>query len=224
VIFKLFSDKPQRFSVLGGPFKGATVFLNPKNSKRKLFGLYEHVLNDWIRSTADKVQFVFDVGANTGYDTYGFAHLLSKGNTQPTDIIAFEPEAMNFPELTTPRHWECYSKCSIEVIEKFAAADETETTTTLDKCFSDRSHLQERSGLIKIDVEGAEVEVLRGACSLLSNPKMNWLIEIHGKDLIPQVSQFFLDVNRRFLIKALSPLPFIGSEQRSIDTFWLVTI
>ncbi|MEM9283399.1 MAG: FkbM family methyltransferase [Verrucomicrobiota bacterium] len=224
MIFHLIGKKPKKLKILRGPFKGATVYLNPSNSRRKLFGLYEHVLNDWIIKYSQGKGFVFDVGANTGYDTYGFAYLLSKGNKEKSTIVAFEPEAAQFPELVTPSTWDCYSESEIEIIEKFAGAEDNDSTTTLDRALEERPHLNQQQGLIKVDVEGAETEVMKGATHLLSRENVSWLIEIHGKDLIPEISAYFSSAGRPFLIKDLTPLPFVGAELREIDTYWLLTI
>ena len=59
---------------------------------------------------------------------------------------------------------------------------------------------------------------------LLSDDKHDWLIEIHGKELIPVISRFFVDRNRPFLIRNLNSLPIIGAEKREIETFWLTTM
>jgi hypothetical protein len=223
-MWKLFRNTPQDLRVLRGPFQGARMFLNPANSKRKLFGLYEHCLNDWIATVAPTKDFAFDAGSNTGYDLYGLAYLISRKNSRSIEIIGFEPEAKSYPELLIPSSWADYSNCKIEIIEKFAGANESESTVTLDGCFSQRTSLKEKKGLIKIDVEGAEAEVLKGAGRLLENPNHDWLIEIHGKDLIPEVCHFFVELSRPFLVRSLEPVPFLGAEERAIDTYWLTTI
>jgi len=223
-MIKLLQKTPQDLRILLGPFRGARMFLNPSNSRRKLLGLYEYVLNDWIRTTTPRKDFAFDVGANTGYDLYGFAHLISHGNTRVANLLAFEPEAASFPELTAPMTWRCYSKCHVEIIEKFAGATDSGTSVTLDRSFSERPAFAGLRGLIKIDVEGAEVDVLNGATALLDNPSHDWLIEIHGKELIPEVCRFFVDRGRPILVRSMTPLPIIGAEQRAIETYWLTTI
>lgn len=222
----LTASSPQILKIIFGPFRGAKVYLNPKSSKRKIFGIYEYVLNNWISEVVPRKEFVFDIGANTGYDTYGFAHLLSKANSSRSHVIAFEPDADDFPELTTPKDWPEYANITIEIVKKFVSdhSNASHTTTTIDEEFSQRPQLKDLEGLFKIDVEGAEVQVLEGASELLKDFKHDWLIEIHGKDLIPPVTQFFSVRGRPFLIKEMKPLPLIGPEQREIDTYWLLTI
>lgn len=223
-MLKLFKKSPQRMQVYFGPFKGAWVFLNPANSKRKLLGIYEHVLNDWIKKTASNKNFIFDVGANNGYDTYGLAFLASKGNTRPANIISIEPGADKFPELILPKDWPEYSLSKIEIIKKFAGSENNSLYTTLDGLYEERPNLSNKRGLVKIDVEGEECNVLRGSSKLLKVENVDWLVEIHGKELIPKVSDYFCNADRPFLIKELSIIPFLSKECRKIKTYWLITI
>ena len=219
---KLLSRSPTTVRILGGPFKGAKMFLNPANSKRKIFGLYEHVLNNWITKTIVGKNFVFDVGGNTGYDTYGFAHLLLKQKTPAPLVIAFEPES--FPELQKPKIWKEYTDCRIEIVKKYVGKSSDGMVISLDDAYETYIYDKNSKGIIKIDIEGAEVEALAGAEELLNNPAHEWLIEIHGKELIPDVARFFVEHKRPFLIKELEPLPIIGRESRPVHTTWLVTI
>jgi len=219
---KIFFKEPTVVRILGGPFKGAKLFLNPANSRRKLFGLYERVLNCWITERIVGKDFVFDVGANTGYDTFGFAHLLMKQGGKQPKLVAFEPGT--FSELETPLSWQEYSKVEIELIKKYVGKTDDERTVTLDHAYESHIHDPTKSGLIKVDIEGAEVDALTGANELLKQRRHDWLIEIHGKELIPQVAKFFVENNRPFLILDLPPLPILGAEQRTVYTTWLVTI
>ncbi|MBT3467996.1 MAG: FkbM family methyltransferase [Opitutae bacterium] len=223
-MFKLLSKKPEILRILRGPFKGAKMFLNPAHSKRMVFGLYEYSLNDWLKVVPPTKDFAFDIGANTGYDTYGLAHLLSHSNTRGVDIVAFEPEADRYPELTTPQNWAEYSRSKIEIISKFAGAEDDKSTVTIDTIYNERPDLEGKKGLMKIDVEGAECEVLKGAKNLLQNPDHDWMIEIHGKSLIPKVAKVFCELDRPFLIRNLPPVPFLGKEKRSLYCYWLITL
>jgi hypothetical protein len=223
-MFKLFKKIPQRIRVMAGPFRGAMVYLKPSNAKRKLLGIYEHVLNDWIAKVAPEKDFIFDVGANNGYDTYGLAYLASHKNSRPISVVSLEPGAEDFPELLIPQTWKEYSNCSFEILKKFAGAKTEGNTIALDYIFQERGNLKGKRGLIKIDVEGHEGEVLKGSEALLGMPEHDWLIEIHGKEMILPVAKFFLNAGRPFLIKELISLPFFGRECREIETYWLVTI
>lgn len=218
----LLSKKPTKLKILGGPFKGAPCFLNPAYSKRKIFGLYENCLNAWITKTVKGKQFVMDVGANNGYDTYGFAHALLKNQAKNPFVLSIEPETN--PELTTPRDWDHYKNCQIIFSFKYAGNKVDDKTTTIDHELSTHKEKMYGPGLIKIDIEGWEKEALEGAQNALKNKDIDWLIEIHGKELIPIVAEHFVKNNRPFLIKELDPLPFIGKEQRIRYTTWLVTI
>lgn len=224
MIHKIFSKKPEIFTILRGPFKGARVFLNPANSKRMLFGLYESQLNGWLSEHAPNKDFAFDVGAQAGYDTYGLAHLLSGGNKKEVHIVSFEPEADLYPELTTPQSWDCYSNCHIKVVSRFASAKDSHNSVSLDQTFKHMPELEGKKGLIKIDVEGAEGDVLAGSQNLLQNPDHDWLVEIHTKARIPMISKIFADLNRPFLLLGEATLPIIGKDLRPLDTYWLATI
>lgn len=89
---------PIRVRIWCGPFRGARVVLNPHHSFRKILGLYEHELNDWLEAALRRGSRVVDVGANHGYFTFGcaaaFRHL-----GKPGEIMAFEPQERHFQTL-----------------------------------------------------------------------------------------------------------------------------
>ena len=210
--------------IQAGPFCGAKVFLNPSSEKRKIFGLYEHVLNDWIKEKSNDKRFVLDIGANTGYHTYGFAHLLLKNKINNPTVFAFDPEAHSIPELNIPKDWPEYRKCDIRIIPKFVGNTDTENQVSLDQFSLSYPAILEGNGLVKIDVEGAESAVLAGAKTLLQDPRNDWLIEIHGKERITEIAEYFVELKRPFLIKDLVPLRWLRKERRTVSTYWLLTL
>src|SRR5437588_5339980 len=84
-------DRARPTRILRGPFRGAVIVMSPRNSLRKIFGLYEHELNPWLNRSLPRVRRVIDVGANDGYFTFGCAAAFRRlGKT--AEIIAFEPQ------------------------------------------------------------------------------------------------------------------------------------
>ena len=66
--------------------------MTPRNSVRKILGLYERELNMWLELALQKVTRVLDVGANDGYFTFGCAAVFRRLG-KAGEIIAFEPQA-----------------------------------------------------------------------------------------------------------------------------------
>jgi hypothetical protein len=220
-IFSLLQKSPTPVTILAGPFRGARMVLNPANSKRKILGVYEHILNDWLEKTLGRVQVVWDVGANDGYFTYGCAAAITR-HGKKCHIVAFEPGIKDIPELSEPMKWPQYADVSIDFIPKFVGAEENDTMTTLARAAADRPQLVNLPGLVKVDVEGAEVEVLKAVGPLLAEPHA-WVVEIHGDHLIEPVSEVFRRAGRRFDIIDPRPHWLFGPEQRTLKTSWLTT-
>lgn len=207
----------RRMTIRRGPFRGAAVLLNIGNAKRKILGVYEYTLNPWVAKYTDESDVLIDLGASDGYFTYGFAHRKNK-NQQKHAVIAVEPAPT--ASLTTPKDWSTYKESEICIVEKCVGAQSDDGSVTLDALVGDEL----RKILVKMDIEGAEIETLQGAPRAVANNNIQWIIEIHGKERIPQVAKHFVDANRPFLILDLPPLPVIGAELRSIYTSWLVTL
>jgi FkbM family methyltransferase len=150
---------------------------------------------------------VVDVGAHMGRYTI----IASKRVGQNGNVIAIEPHPGNFEMLNRniklngltniiPMNYAVYSKeTKIKLYlpggelgyalfntitlnraknkEKFVEVD----ANTLDNILQENGIRQEGVNWIKIDVEGAEFEVLKGAHSILSKSKdITLLIEVHG--------------------------------------------
>ena len=89
-MINLFSSDAQRVTIVREPFKGTPLVPVSSYSWRKIFGIYEHVLNKWLESFVPHIEVVWDVGANDGYFCYGCAHRILEHRGQAV-VVAFEP-------------------------------------------------------------------------------------------------------------------------------------
>ena len=208
--------------ILSGPFWGATIYLNPRYSLRKVFGIYEHELNGWLERVLPRVNNVIDVGANDGYFTFGCAAVFRRLG-KSAEIIAFEPLAQHFEELQSSLYKQPKDKINFSIHNCFVGSEVKFGMTTLNAIAHQRNIPEtHENALIKIDVEGAELEVIDGA-SLWLNPTNYFLIEVHDAAFLDILIQklSFQGVQMRQINQ--QSIPIIGRERRSKFNWWLVS-
>lgn len=214
---RLLPDRDVPMRVWRGPFRGATVVMNPQASLRKAFGLYEHELNAWLEKALGHVGRVIDVGANDGYFTFGCAAALGRRGVA-ADIIAFEPQTRHVTALraAAARHHDPRIRITIE--QSLVGAHPGSGMTTLDALpIEDRADT-----LIKIDVEGAELDVIAGASSWLV-PSNRFVVEVHRREFLSALTQRFAARGLELIQIDQQPLPVLGRDQRDTDNWWLVS-
>jgi hypothetical protein len=214
----LIPDREMNLPVLFGPFRGGVFRGRPRGSLRKVFGLYEHELNSWLSAVLPTVDDVIDVGANDGYFTFGCAAALLRYGKSGR-IVAWEPD-LQFQEGLGQRAAHC-KKAGLEIIVMplFAGSRADATTGRLDR-FTPPGI--KRRCLIKIDVEGAEIDVLSGAGHWLQ-PQNVFLIEVHDQSFIAPLTEMFDDHGIRTRLINQQPLRILGRENRSLNNWWLVS-
>jgi len=218
---KVFPDHPIQVRIWRGPFRGARVVMNPRHSMRKIFGLYEHELNGWIDAALRRVNRVVDVGANDGYFTFGCAaafHRLGKAG----EIVVFEPLEQHFQTLQQSVSIQP-SGVQFTFKQSLVGREIQPGMTSLDSVQWKTGYPDERKGvLVKIDVEGAEMEVLAGASSWL-NPSNYFLIEVHQRSFIESIIRLFAEKDLALERVNQRPLALIGREGRAEENWWLVS-
>src|SRR4029077_6337103 len=171
-IKRVLPNRPVSTRVWRGPFRGARIVMNPRDSLRKIFGLYEHELNAWLEQALRRVSRVVDVGANDGYFTFGSAAAFRRlGKTG--EIIACEPQDSHVAMLRESVGSQPETGIRFEIVHALVGKELKPGMITLDSLRPAVDDSNDKvSTLVKIDVEGAEVDVIAGGQSWLqpSNP------------------------------------------------------
>jgi len=165
------------------------------------FNDYENQLTKKIIELSKDYKVFFDVGAN-----YGWISLAVANNCSSLDVYSFEPDKKIIQEFELNLNKNSTLKSNIKIVNKaihdsvvevrfipsnqknnpgIGRIDESETNngyfveaTSLDSFCQKENVFPD---IIKVDVEGAELKVVRGMSEMLSkgNPKI-LIIEIHG--------------------------------------------
>jgi hypothetical protein len=191
--------------------------MNRRESLRKIFGLYEHELDGWLDEALTRVKRVLDVGANDGYFCFGCAAVFRRLGIKGT-IVAFEPQQQHAQTLRDSVMTQKQGDVSIEIVQQLVGREEAEGVTTLDALrVTDHEHT-----LIKIDVEGAELDVIAGAQRWLNGTNL-FVIEVHRREYLETLTSMF--AAHRHVLRQINqqPLPFLGREMRDEANWWLVS-
>jgi hypothetical protein len=197
------------------------MYLEPRNSLRKIFGIYELQLNGWLRDKLSLVDTVIDVGANDGYFTFGSAAPLRRSGVK-AKIIGFEPDAEMFKQLESNISIQPKDNVEFALYNCFVGNEPEGKSISLD-AFASRNAdiLNGRKVLIKIDVEGAEIEVINGA-KLWMKPGNHFLIEVHHHSFLALLCEEFACHGMKLVQIDQQKVPILGPETRGAN-WWLVT-
>jgi hypothetical protein len=134
-------------------------------------GLYEIELNRHLKSIARPGYRSFDVGGQVGYDALVLAKLTGAAvvsvECDPDLVEEIERNATANPGL------------DVTAVRGFVADTGDDGRVTIDG-LADRFFVPD---LIKLDIEGGEVDALRGADRVLTERRPAILLEVHAADL-----------------------------------------
>jgi Methyltransferase FkbM domain len=214
-------SKPRFVRIFRGPFRGAHIYTVPRDNLRKMFGLYEHVLNRWLEKVLRRVDSVIDVGANDGYFTFGCSAAFQRQRRHAT-ILSFEPQLVCCERLeATLRAYP--ARVDINIVQSYVGKTVSNDQITLDEAWIRfPSTAKALHSLIKIDVEGAELDVIEGARRWLNDANY-FLIEVHREEYLEILVARFAAAGLSLERRDPTPLPLIGAELRPNPTWWLVT-
>ena len=205
-----------------GPFRGARIVMNPRDSLRKIFGLYEHELNNWLEQALRRVSRVIDVGANDGYFTFGAAAAFRRlGKTG--EIIACEPQDRHIAILRESVASQEQTGIRFEIVHALVGRELKPGIITLDSLQAAVDDPNDKvSTLVKIDVEGAEVDVIAAGLSWLQ-PFNLFVIEVHQERFLDPLRDLFAEQGLRLMQVDQRPLLLLGRETREEKNWWLVS-
>jgi Methyltransferase FkbM domain len=220
---RLLPDRELPLPVLRGPFRGAVLQLHPHHSLRKILGVYEHEMNGWLESVLPRIDTILDVGANDGYFTFGCAAAFRRLGMSG-DIFAFEPEEEAFKKLELSLPKQMSDQIRISLQKCYVGLETNDGLISLDDFAKQESYGKKpENALIKIDVEGAELDVIAGASSWI-NPTNYFLIEVHwDKSFLQKLTKTFSDKNLKLRQINQQALPLLGYESRGREQWWLVS-
>lgn len=168
-------------TIRGGALRGLKFYLDLQSDTQIWRGVYEQALQQWLTERVKPASICFDVGAAEGWATLLMATLAPRGR-----IHAFEPsrrgewiEKNLLLNKGTPR---------AEVLWEAAAAgarsgddDHGNRYLSLDDyCEQQRVG---RVDVVKIDVDGPELEVLQGADQTIRHHRPALCVEAHSHEL-----------------------------------------
>lgn len=156
--------------VLLGPAAGCVMKLDLRDHMKLYLGIYEIELSRYLKSLVRPGARSFDVGGQGGYD----ALIMAKASGGPVVSFECDPQAAEEMRETFARN----PSYSIETVESFVGSVDDEHHMTLDRAA--REHFT--PDFVKMDIEGAEDEALRGASRLLADRKPNLIVEVHAVD------------------------------------------
>jgi len=157
--------RPQAVTVLGGLLAGYRLFASPQKSliwQDMVLGIYDSFIYDWLKKHFDLTnKVVWDIGAHVGYHSLAFAALVGEKGR----VIAFEPNQFNQKRFAKNLSLNSDLAKRIKIVKA---------------ALSDKNKIIPPPSVIKIDVEGAEELVIRGAEKIISKYKPVLFIEVHG--------------------------------------------
>ena len=158
-----------------GLYRGLTFDLDLDQESQVWLGLWERETHSFIRQAAKRCQWAVDVGAGHGELC---VYLLSESDAEA--VFAIEPQdAAREVLLTNLRLAAPADSERIQVLSSLVGTAAKQTYATLDSLDVDR----DKPGFIKIDVDGAECDVLDSGARLLSKADVCLLVETHSQEL-----------------------------------------
>jgi hypothetical protein len=161
--------RPRR--ILTGAFSGLVMNLDLATQTQLFAGTFEREVQGWLRRFSNGADTAIDVGMAEG--EYGLFFLRHPDIQR---VLGFEPLDACRVALAANLELNGLAKdarlrLSPALVGELAGLG----METLDGLFPQVG----QRVVVKVDVDGAEIEVLRGAARLIAHPAVRWIIETH---------------------------------------------
>jgi hypothetical protein len=168
---RLLLPQGRRFRrVLWGPAAGRWMMLDLNHELRLYLGVYERELAKSFRELLRPGMKSFDIGGRDGYSALAIAARTG------AEVISFECEPAGAAAMQ-----QVFDRNSLpaRAVTAFVGAEDSgPDRVTVDRA----AHVYFTPDFLKIDVEGAEVDVLRGASLILATRRPPMIVEVHGAE------------------------------------------
>ena len=171
------TDQRRYLKVRCGPARGGVLYTTYLYGSRMIFGLYESEVASYVRRYVHAGDQCYDIGAADGYYTLAFARLASPGYVYCFDMDDGATERLG---ALAARNAHLGSEISAHSL-RIGAGQIDATRTSLDALVYDQTWRP--PNVIKLDVEGDELNVLRGGERLLREHHPRLIIEVHSMNL-----------------------------------------
>lgn len=158
-----------------GLYRGLVLELDLKDRTQLFLGLWERETYRWMRLAARRCEWMIDVGAGRGELCLFFLK-----HSRACPVVAVEPVASERELMRRNLALNgCEQSDALVWINNLIGRETGPEFTPLEKLPVDKS----KRGFIKIDVDGAEMEVLRSGATLLTSAPLDVLVETHSMAL-----------------------------------------
>ena len=132
----------------------------------------------------DKEYILFDIGAAEGMITLGLIEQVKRAVLVECDLAWIQALEATFASY----------KDKIEIVPLFAGAVDTENTISLKTCYE--KYVQRENAIFKLDIEGAEEDVLSNALGVLKQSYCSWFVcTYHKPSSYEDIRKIFEDYN-----------------------------
>ena len=196
--------------VLFGPAAGCWMPLDLNHEMRLYLGVYERELWSSYRKLLRSGMKSFDIGGRDGYS----ALMLAKRTR--AEVVSFECEPAGVAEMAVIFG---RNEFPIRAVEAFVGAPGDPLTTMTVDTAATTFFVPD---FLKIDVEGGEAAVLRGAEKVLSSRRPAMIVETHGADVERECLAIL--EQHRYRVTIVERTKFLPEQRPLKHNRWLVCV